>query len=296
MPIPILGPSGVPFSGDWIGSIGSMPFGPGTYLKLTGITGWLDANQAPLGGSGSPMPKQRANGSWPIPHYMPSRQLVVQLTVEAPQGALLEATIESLSAATAPGVGLTSFTLQVGGLPLTVTGNVDSRIIPTTLDYLAGYSVAQITIDCDEPRKFAAPLSASTNLPTSTGGLTWPVTWPISWPATQVTGVTSLSNPGTATGPLTFTVAGPCMGPIITQQETGLTLAFSSSLVINAGDTLVVDCEAQTALYNGQASRSGYLVNRGWMGFAPGANTFSFNAAAYNSSALLTVSARPAYI
>jgi phage-related protein len=66
--------------------------------------------------------------------------------------------------------------------------------------------------------------------------------------------------------------------------------------VINAGDSLTIDCEAQTALYNGQASRSMYLMNRGWMGFAPGVNTFSFNAAAYNSSALLTVSAQPAYI
>jgi hypothetical protein len=267
------------------------------------IDGWRSMTALPLGGitSGSssslPAPKGNRNGAWSTPYWMPKREVTLMFSLEQSQtvGQSWGSVVQAFEAATQPNVvGTLSF--QLDGVTTSVTGVVEDRGLSTDFAYQFGSAKGPIKFLAFDPRRLAASVSASTNLPSSTGGLTWPITWPISWPATQVTGTASLSNPGTATGPLKFTIAGPCTGPTITQQGTGLTLAFSSSLVINAGDSLTIDCEAQTALYNGQASRSMYLMNRGWMGFAPGVNTFSFNAAAYNSSALLTVSAQPAYI
>lgn len=309
MPIPLpppLPPAPVGINpGDWTGSLNGLAFGPGTPYMVEAVDGWRSMSALALGGitSGSastmPPPKGQSNGSWSVPFWMPKREVTLMFSLEQSQttGQSWASVVQAFEAATQPnGAGVGTLSLQQDGLLTSVTGVVEDRGISTDFAYQFGSAKGPVKFLAFDPRRLAASLSASTLLPTSTGGLTWPVTWPISWPATQVTGVMSLINLGTATGPLTFTITGPCTGPTITQQETGLTLAFSPSLVINAGDTLVIDCEAQTALYNGQASRSGYLINRGWMGFAKGVNTFSFNAAAYNSSAALTVSAAPAYI
>jgi hypothetical protein len=144
-------------------------------------------------------------------------------------------------------------------------------------------------------RKFGTPLTGSTMLPASSGGLTFPATWPATFSAVQVSGQLSLTNPGNETGPVSLRIDGPCTGPIITHVGSAQSLVFSSSLVLNTGEFLLVDMEKRTVLANGQSSRNGYITSRGWSGFDPGNNTWSFAAATYNAASQLTVTATPSW-
>jgi hypothetical protein len=274
-----------------------MPFGIGTAFKVAGVAGWRDMAEAPLGGVGQLQPRGQANGSYRVPYFMPSRIVTMQFIIEAMPGPEFEAALTALETATQPGFGEVPLTIQVNGISTTATGNVTSRIIPTGLEFLAGFSAAQIELTCTDVRRFGSALmTPPIHLPSSTGGLTWPITWPISWPSTVATGSASLVNDGTATGPVTFRVHGPVTAPQIVHVETGLTLAFSSALTVAAGDWLDIDCEARTVLYNGQSSRNAMLISRGWPGFTKGANTFFFNAGSYSPDAYLQVTATPAFI
>jgi hypothetical protein len=113
--------------------------------------------------------------------------------------------------------------------------------------------------------------------------------------AVTVTGQVSLINPGNETGPVRLRIDGPCRGPVVTHVATGAQLIFSSSLVLGYGEWIDVDMEARTVLANGQATRAPWITSRGWSGFTPGENTWSFTAAAFDAAALLTVVATPAW-
>lgn len=299
MPIPVGPPVTTPtsFPGDYSGTINGLPFGTGTSLRTVAMTGWRDMVAAPLGGAGQLLPRSQANGSYPVPYFMPARVVTIQVAVETVPGAQLEAVLAELEAATQPSPVEVPLTIQVGGVSATAYGTVSSRLIPTGLEALAGYSLAQIEVTCSDPRKFAEAIALDPiMLPVTVGGMTWPVTWPISWPGTVVTGSGAVVNGGNTAGPITLRINGPVTAPQIVHVESGSTLAFSSSLTIAAGDWLDINCEARTALYNGQASRNTMLTSRGWPVFQPGANTLHFNAGSYSSAASLQVVATPSYI
>lgn len=290
MPIPTPYPSG---------QLNGLALGVGTPYKITGVTGWHDMSQSPLGGAGSLASRQTALGSWDMPYEMPVREVMVQLTIEAASGAAFEAAVSGLKAVTQPGVGKVPLTLAPGvsAQSWTATGTVINRMIPTTLDYLSGFSIAQVAVECTDPRLFGLPVTGATTLPSSTGGLTWPVTWPVTWNSIPISGSMVLNNTGDAPGSLVLTVNGPCVGPIITQLETGATLSLPS-LTINAGDSLIINCDprAQSILLNGQASRINFATSLGFPSFLPGVNTYGFNAGTYNPASLLTATATPAVI
>lgn len=291
-PAPVV-PGAVPF-GDWSGRIGDLQIGAGTIYKVVGVTGWYALATQSLGGNAQPSAKAFANGSYPLPYYAPDRVVTLLLDIETSPAEMADAAI-ALATATPPGVMGVPVMLQVGGESTTVYGAVSNRDVPTELAWLAGYAQATVEVTCPDPRRFGSPVSAATALPMSTGGLTWPITWPIEWDSVQVSGQATLSNAGNVSGPLTLRIDGPVTAPIVAHSS-GPSLVFASDFTIAAGDFVLIDTEARTVLYNGQASRNGWLVSRGWFGFDPGDNTFSFSAGSYNSSALLTVTATPAWI
>ncbi|HEY4267530.1 MAG TPA: hypothetical protein VGM94_04990 [Galbitalea sp.] len=167
-----------------------------------------------------------------------------------------------------------------------------AEIVRTDHNGLSSEFTVQVT--ADDWRKFSDPLTGSTGLPASSGGLTVPFTVPFTIAAMTVSGQVNLSNSGDETGPVTMRIDGPCTGPVITHVGSGLALTFASSLVLHTGEWLDIDMEKHTTLANGQSSRNGYITSRGWSGFEPGANTWAFTAASFDAGALLTVTATPA--
>lgn len=125
--------------------------------------------------------------------------------------------------------------------------------------------------------------------------LTGALTVPFQINATTVTGQVNLVNPGNESGPVVLRIDGPCTGPVVTHVSTGNALVFSSSLVLQENEYLLIDMDARTALANGQANRAGYITSRGWSAFDSGPNTWAFSAARFNSKSQLTVTAVPAW-
>lgn len=172
-----------------------------------------------------------------------------------------------------------------------VTGRrVDQILWTPTSDVAEQFSVQFL---CEDPRRFGDEMTATTGLPSTSGGLTVPLTVPFSIGATSVSGVVGLTNPGDATGPVTLRIDGPVTGPVVTHVGSGKQLAFSSSLALGDGEWLLVDMDAHTALANGTASRGNTITSRGWSGFTPGDNSWAFSAAA--GSGQLTVTAIAAW-
>jgi len=168
----------------------------------------------------------------------------------------------------------------------------DDVLITKAHPTAARFSVQLVATD---PRRFGDALTASTGLPSTTGGLTVPFTVPFTVDAVTVTGQASLANPGNNAGPVRLRIDGPVTGPVVTHVNSGRSLVFGSSIVLGAGEWIDVDMERREVLANGQSSRNGWVTSRGWSSFEPGVNTWSFTAVAYHADSLLTVTATPAW-
>jgi hypothetical protein len=248
-------------------------------------------------GWGTPKPKTawtqrtRRNGANKGETGTSNRNLAAAGSIYAPTPELLVSAFDRLFAAVS--VEDTLLVVDEPGLTRHITVARSDEILPKYVtDKVGDYS---IQVASEDWRKFGADVSGSTFLPSSSGGLTIPFTIPFTINAVQVSGQVSLVNPGNDTGPVKLRIDGPCQGPVITHVGSGLALVFSSSLVLGAGEWLDIDMEAQTVLANGQSSRSGYVTSRGWSGFEPGSNTWSFTAQGYDPASKLTVTGTPAW-
>jgi hypothetical protein len=236
--------------------------------------------------------KPRASGGWAGKAYLTPRVMSITGWCTAPSIAALSDANDRLQAA----ISLDSQQMLVVEASRSRWCNVrrQGEVLwnPDETGTNAAWSVQIIAPD---GRRFASSVSQTTNLPSSSGGLTWPVTWPIVWNSNQVTGVVTLTNPGTATGPITLRINGPVTGPSITHLGTGAALTFASSLALNAGEWLDVDMEAKSVLANGQSSRNGWITSRGWFGLDPGVNQFAYNATVYSPTSTLLVTGWPTW-
>jgi hypothetical protein len=239
----------------------------------------------------SPVQKPRQSGAWAGDSFSTQRHIVLSGIVVAPSQDALTDAIDRLSTATT----LAAFTLTIveGSRTRWISARrSDEVLFQYVTGTLATWSVQVIALDS---RKFGTPLSNFTFLPVTTGGLTVPFTVPFTIASTVVSGQVSLTNPGNETGPVVLRIDGPTSGPQITHVGSAQALVFSSSLVLGSGEWLTVDMEKRTAMANDQSSRSGYITSRGWSGFDPGLNVWSFTATGYNAASKLTVTGTPSW-
>lgn len=249
------------------------------------LTGWYGSPASSL----QLQQKQRAPGGWPAPRQMTPRTLALAGFVEAPDGARLVDALDRLNMAAS--IDATLLTVSEFGLTRScIVYRQDEVLVSRVGDSTAVWSLQVAAAD---PRKFGAAVAGSTGLPFASGGLVIPFTMPFTINSVIASGECHLNNPGNTNGPVRLRIDGPVEGPKVTHVGTGVELVFSSSLSIDAGEWLDVDMEAQTALANGQASRNGWITNRGWSAFEPGDNTWAFTAE--SGAGLLTVTATPAW-
>jgi len=249
------------------------------------ITGW----GAP-GGTRAPKPKTRQMGAWGGLSYAKQRTLVAAGVCIAPTAALASDALDRLIDACSLDEAVLS--VSESGRVRWTTVSRDGDVLPTWIGATVfKYSVQFVALN---PRKFGTPITASTHLPSSSGGLTIPYTIPYSINATQVSGQVSIFNPGNETGPVVMRLDGPCVGPVITHVGSGLRLTFAASATLGVGEWWDIDHEGQSVLAQGQATRAQFITSRQWSGLEPGSNTWAFTAASYSSGALLTVTGTPA--
>jgi hypothetical protein len=168
------------------------------------------------------------------------------------------------------------------------------EIIPTWVGDTTCEWSAQVV--ADDPRMYGDPVTISTGLPSSTGGLTLPATFPIMFTGVTVSGLVRIDNPGNIAAPLMVRFDGDVTGPRIYHQQTGKLWAMAG-FNIPAGQwvTVTMGPSRWEALAQGQATRAGYITSRGWMELVPGRNDFAFGADVYSPGALMTVTAAPAW-
>lgn len=151
------------------------------------------------------------------------------------------------------------------------------------------------------------PLSGSTGLPSSSGGLRLPAAFtglpssadagqPGSWCFGEVvvSGAVSLANPGGAPSPVSLRVDGPVVDPRIEHQPSGGVLELS--LRLGAGHYVTFDSLTRQVLVDGRDPARGAVVRRGWSDALPGPNTWLFTAGEYSAGARLSASFRGAYL
>lgn len=235
--------------------------------------------------------KPRSAGAWGGESFSTARSVALAGEMIAPDALAASDALDRLNDAAS---------LYETALVVTEGGRERYMLVRRTDDVLVSWvdaesfkwSIQMVALD---PRKFADELTASTVLPSSSGGLLLPATVPFSINAVTNSGQVSLDNIGNEAGPVVLRIDGPCTGPVITHVGSGLALVFASSLVLGAGEWLTVDMESRSVMANDQASRSGYVISRGWSQFAVGQNTWAFTAAGYSSASRLTVTATPAW-
>jgi hypothetical protein len=253
------------------------------------LTGWYGSPSSTI----QLTQKPRAPGAWSsTSRQFTPRIITLAGAVYAPTPAALTDALNRLNAAAS--LNDTTLTVTENGVALlAIVARQDVVLTNRLSDYAATFSVQLVAAD---PRKFLAPLTATTRLPASSGGLIIPFAIPFDLSATSTSGMCALTNPGNITGPVKLRIDGPTTGPIVTHIGSGLALVFAASLTLASGDWIDIDMEAQTVLINGQnVSRNAYVTQRGWSGFEPGLNEWDFSAVTYNAATLLTVTAAPAY-
>jgi Phage tail protein len=189
-------------------------------------------------------------------------------------------------------------------LPLTFTAGADSYLIygrPRLVEPLAetafrGWAICRAAFRALDPAIYSGTASEVTlMLPQEVGGLLVPFTVPFTIDATVTAGAATITNAGTQATGLLLTFTGPVSQPRVTLTPSGgatQTLRYLDDL--EAGQTLTVDTKARTAYLNGTVSRRGRMAGD-WPLLEPGSSELSFNAAAYNASATLTVAWRSAW-
>jgi hypothetical protein len=256
---------------------------------LEDVQGWGDTPKPTI----QIVPKTRQRGATAGDSFDAERHIVLSGTVAAPDTATLLAARSRLHlAASRSSVVLTVFE---GGMSRWANVRRSDVVLWKAL----GPNAATWSIQLAAPGSliYGTPLTQSTGLASSSGGLTIPYTDPYSINATVVSGQFVLNNPGDEVGTVLARVDGYCPGFSISHTGTAAQQTFSSSLVLNTGEFALIDMDKKTILGNGQptASRGAYTTARQWLTFDPGPNTFAFIAPSYSAAALLTITATPAW-
>lgn len=209
--------------------------------------------------------RARAHGSHPSPVWSDERTVTVTGTSSAPgqRDALLIAMQNSMALAEDE----EPLAITLAGRTLTASAQL-LRFAPAVahgtwnFDLLGWVAMWR----CTDPLRYGPTQTASTGLPTSGGGLTYPLAYPLTYGAPGNPGQMTLSNAGNADAPIVFTVSGGA--------STGLAGGFELSAAgqrityptgIAAGETVTIDTAQGTVLSQGTGDRRGQLTNADWL-------------------------------
>ena len=299
-PSPITYPSGLLFPGSTpdgifdgaLVAIGDLLLNTvdadGVFWILESFKGW--------GSPGSTVEfsqRARGHGATASEGFLKARVMTLEGTIDAPTPEALTLAVDQLSAA----VSLSSFTLMVaeaGRVRHCEAQRQDEVLISWIDAFTARFSIQVVAKD---PRKFGDLVTATTRLPFSEGGLTFPVTFPITFTGTSGTGVIRVNNPGNTQAPVWLRIDGPVPagGWSVAHLGKQQSLTFATALALGSGEFVTVDMDRREVLAQGQAARSGYVTSRGWFTLDPGDNDIAFSAANYSPTATLTVTTKPSW-
>lgn len=92
-------------------------------------------------------------------------------------------------------------------------------------------------------------------------------------------------NGGNRNAPVTFTITGPIVNPVITNTTTGVSMGFTITLANT--DTLTINTRDHTVYLNGNINRRNTMTTVGWFDLPPGTSFIGFGGQSGSGSTLL---------
>ena len=285
--------------GDWQFEVSELLLGADTPYMVTGIAGLKDRQpratypNRPLG-----------HGSLPLPDYLQSKQVVMNLSLPNPDDPLihvagrLDTLIDQLQLAWAPmldGQTLKTLRYQLPGGPKKRLYGRPRNIAIDMANYDLGWVDAVVEFVATDPVSYADELSsAAIAMGDPSVGRAYNRVYPMAYGA-ATSGSLAVSNDGTSITYPVITFVGPVTNPSAENLTTGQRVRFGIALVL--GDTLVVDAAARTVILNGTASRYNTMTSAAnqWWGLIPGINSVKYAADAFVLGSAMTVEWRSAW-
>lgn len=236
--------------------------------------------------------READHGAYAGPVYLQERVVTLAGKAVCPDYASTYSAIEQIKAAA--DLGDTVLTVYEGVARQATVRRSGKVLAQRLTDRVVDWSI-QVT--AADPRLYAVTATTTTlRLPSVSGGLTFPITFPLVFSATVVVGDAAVVNEGSFETRPVITFAGPVSQPQITvtgPDGTASMLTYGDDIA--AGDTLVLDCDAHTVLYNGTANRRALLVGS-WPTLPPGQSLLTFRAGADSPTATCTITYRSAWM
>jgi hypothetical protein len=239
------------------------------------------------GSTGGGQPRAGAHGESPAPNpKLTARTLSLTGRIEAPTILLRQQAEHRLQAA----LSLDLFTLTVvDAIPLSVQAQRSGKV--DRADDTDTKVTWQAELTCPDPLRYGTAHSILLQLPSTSGGDTWPEQWPEQFDGTTVTGDGNATNAGNIAAPSRITFTGPLTNPSLTNFTTGRGVTYNSALL--AGEFVYIYLRIPLlALLMGTAARTGLVSTSGggpW-GVEGGVNQIAFRATAGSGTALLEYS------
>lgn len=222
--------------------------------------------------------------------------------IEAPDRSLIQPALDELNAVLAGGgFGMLEYVDRTAGSRWTT---VQLLVEPDVVWDGGPIATFQVQFLQTDPYKYGEAASSSTGfyfVPAGVG-LVYPL-YPS--PGTLdyntagvVTGIATVSNPGTADAPAVFTVEGPTPveGFTITAQSTGRRIIWLPGEIIPAGSSVVLDGTDGSVTIDGTADRGGSVIVEAWpVVSAGGSEDFLFTSEGAITAAELTASVTATY-
>lgn len=251
---------------------------------LEDVKGWDD----PPSSTGDAQQRASDHGAWASPAYYAPRTIELEGSLIASSWAGASEALDRLWGAV-PLSDLDWLYVAEGSRTLCALVRQDGDPLN---ERRGGWARFSLSLEAPDPRRYDTnETTASTSLPSTSGGMALPLALPLTIGATIVAGVLSVTNDGNMGTRPTFTVTGPvAAGATITHRGTGKVLRIPDG--VPTGRTLTIDTDRRRALLDGTAAR---VVTGSWFEYAPGVNEVAFSAPTYNSGALLTSTSRSAW-
>jgi hypothetical protein len=263
-------------TGYWTGSLSyTAPYGTvtvplgstdtnGTTWLLKKVEGWDGAPTV-----GQVIQRSGDHGGWPTQQNYGPRILTLTVQASAPTQALRDVARAQLNQAVPINDTATFVYNEPTPKQVQVRLNGSAHIAET---YLTLTDVEfTVPLVAPDPRKYGTQLkSAAVNALSSIPvGVILPITLPVTFPTQPTTPVIPVTNAGTFECRPVITIAGPLVGPGITNLSYGQTISYQA-LTLAANDVLVVDLNARQGFLNGAFVPA--TISSSWWVLQPGQN------------------------
>jgi hypothetical protein len=256
---------------EWRGLL----LGSGTPYGLVQLEGWIDRPDLRDGD----VDRDDQHGAHPGRLLVGRRTITMTFKIVR-RLAEFRAAVAELQRATSPDENPVEepLVVQLDGVKAMVSARCTGLIIPTERQYALGFTQGVVRWRATNPRKLRLPqLSPATTPPTpGGGGLAFPLVHPLVFGAGQAGGELTLTNAGGAHVQPVWRLTGPCLGPRITNADSGARLWFEDGYQLPANQVLDLTTADRSVLLASGVSRNNQLARREWFTLPPGATRVRF--------------------